>query len=157
MTAVFRDMELDSICWDPKIHKFVEQSLPACLGIPRTKKHVSLIIRKGRLLAMGTNAFKGHPMASKLGYRFGEQHSELNAFLKCSHKDKLTLINIRFNKNEQMRMARPCALCLPWCSALFDEIYYTCPDGYVRQLDSNVQLAHNSAVGLVLPGHAGSA
>lgn len=136
MNTIFRNMELDPISWDPKILRFVEQALPMCLDIPRTKKHVSLIVRKGKVLSVGTNAFKGHPIARKIGYRFGEQHSELNALLKCSQKDKLTLINVRFNKDQAMRMARPCALCLPWCAGLFDEIYYTCPDGLIRQLDT---------------------
>lgn len=152
MSAIFRNMELDPVAEDPRIHRFVGMALPWCLDIPRTKKHVSLILRKGRLLAVGTNAFKGHPIASKIGYRFGEQHSELNAFLKCSQKDRLTLINVRFNKDEQMRMARPCCLCLPWCSAVFDEIYYTCPDGFVRRLDSNSDINHNPLSGILMAG-----
>jgi len=156
MTALFRDMELDPICRDLKIRRFVEQALPACLEIPRTKKHVSLIVRKGRVLAVGTNAFKGHPIASRIGYRFGEQHSELNAFLKCAKKNKLTLINVRFNKNQQMRMARPCALCLPWCSGIFEEIYYTCPDSTIRKLDNKVIVGHNLGIGIEMPVSVGS-
>lgn len=156
MNTLFRNMELDPVCRDPKIHRFIEQAIPVCLDIPRTKKHVSLIVRKGRVLAIGTNAFKGHPIASKIGYRFGEQHSELNAFLKCSQRDRLTLINVRFNKDQQMRMARPCALCLPWCSGIFEEIYYTCPDGFIRKLDSNVAVGHNLSTGILMPGGVGS-
>lgn len=153
MSALFfRNMELDPISQDPKVQKFVDMALPWCLDIPRTKKHVSLILRKGRLLAVGTNAFKGHPIASKIGYRFGEQHSELNAFLKCSEKDRLTLINVRFNKEGHMRMARPCSLCLPWCSALFDNIYYTCPDGFVRKLDVDSCRPCNSVSGILMAG-----
>jgi hypothetical protein len=156
MIYFFKDMNLDSVCRDPKVYRFIKQAIPICLDIPRTKKHVSLIVRKGRLLAVGTNVFKGHPIASKIGYRFGEQHSELNAFLKCSQIDRLILINVRFNKDQQMRMARPCALCMPWCSALFEEIYYTCPDGIVRRLDNKVVAGHNSSTGLLMPGGVGS-
>lgn len=143
MTAVFRNMELDPVIRDPKIDKLVEYARPICLDIPRTKKHVSLIVRKGRVLAIGTNAFKGHPLATRIGYRFGEQHSELNALIKCSQRERITLVNVRFNKDDQMRMARPCQLCLPWCASLFDEIYYTCPDGNIRQLDTNRVNFHN--------------
>lgn len=128
------DLLLDPIVHDTKLDRIIELAKPFCMNIPRSKKHVSIILRKGRMLALGTNAFKGHPMASKLGYRFGEQHSELNALLKCSQRDKLILVNVRFNKLEQLRMARPCPLCLPWCVGLFDEVYYTCPVGNLRRL-----------------------
>jgi hypothetical protein len=125
----------DSIVEMPWVHKYVKDYMPFCLQIPRAKKHVSLILYKNRVLAVGTNNFKGHPIASSLGYRFAEQHSELNALLKCEKRRNLTLVNLRFNAQKEMRMSRPCAKCLPWCCAIFDEIYYTCPDGVVRMLD----------------------
>lgn len=152
MNTLFRDMEMDPVVLDAKVLKFVEQALPMCLEIPRTKKHVSFIVRKNKVLATGTNAFKGHPLARRIGYRFGEQHSELNALLKCCEKDKLTLINVRFNKNKEMRMARPCPLCLPWCTGVFDEIYYTCPDGQVRQLDTAVVKSNMRISGILRTG-----
>lgn len=131
MTRIYTD----TIVQDSKLDKLVQMAKPLCLQIPRNKKHVSLIMRKGKLLSIGTNAFKGHPMATKIGYRFGEQHSELNALLKCSERDKLTLINVRFNKHGLIRMARPCPLCLSWCAGIFDNIYYTCPMGKIRKVD----------------------
>jgi len=140
------DMLQDKIIQDPKILKFIESSKSFCLEIPRTKKHVSLIVRKGRVLSVGTNNFKGHPLASSIGYRFSEQHSELNAYLKCSEKSRLILINLRFNAQGLTRMARPCPLCLPWCAAIFEKIYYTCPDEHVRLLDKSFVSAHNSLV-----------
>jgi len=144
------DMLEDAIVEESKILRFIEIAKPICLNIPRTKKHVSLIVQKSRILAVGTNTFKGHPIACSMGYRFSEQHSELNAFLKCSERHKLMLINARFNAQGLMRMSRPCGLCLPWCAAIFDKIIYTCPDGVVRLLDKSKVIAHNS---LALHGH----
>ena len=146
---IFRNMEDDQVVQDPKIDRLLNLAMPICFDIPRSKKHVSLILRKGKILSVGTNAFKGHPIARKIGYRFEEQHSELNAFLKCSEKDKLSLINIRFNKSSEMRMARPCSLCLPWCTAIFEHIYYTCPDGHVRELDSSRYRSDNLVSGIL--------
>ncbi len=139
----FSEMLSDPVVRDCRLDRFLNMAKPLCLDIPRSKKHVSLIIRKGRLMAVGTNIFKGHPLAKTLGYRFEEQHSELNALLKCQEKDKLILLNARFNKNLEMRMARPCPLCLPWCVGVFQEIYYTCPDGKVRLLDNRPKEDHN--------------
>lgn len=132
---LYLDLEQDPEANDRRVQRFVDLALPMCLEVPRAKKHVSMIVRKGRLLAVGTNAFKGHPLASRLGYRYEEQHSELNALLRCSERDRLTLINVRYNRSGELRMARPCPLCLPWCCTLFDQIYYSCPDGKVRLLD----------------------
>ena len=105
---------------------------PICLSIPRQKKHVSLIFYKKNLLSIGTNSFKTHPQAKKIGYRFEEMHSELDAYTKVPREfknKKLTLVNIRFNKFKQLRMAKPCNLCSEWCKEIFDEIWYTTNDG----------------------------
>ena len=125
----------DPLAADPWLVRYLALAKPICMAITRRKKHVSYILCKGKVVAVGNNSFKGHPKAVALGYRFGEQHSELNAYLKCNERNKLTLINVRYNAKGELRMARPCALCLPWCTALFDEIYYTGPDGQVRLLD----------------------
>lgn len=145
----FLDMEGDPVVQDAKLERLLDVALPICLNIPRAKKHVSLILRKGRIVSVGTNTFKGHPIARKIGYRFEEQHSELNALLKCTEKDKLTLLNVRFNKNSEMRMSRPCSLCLPWCTGIFENIYYTCPDGCIRQLDMERYGCDNSVSGIL--------
>lgn len=103
---------------------------PLCLEIPRPKKHVSIVLRKGKVVSIGSNAMKTHPLAKEHGYMFEEMHSELDAFLKCGEpKRGLVLFNIRFNRLGQMRMARPCHRCMPWCLGVFDAIWYTTEDG----------------------------
>lgn len=103
---------------------------PLCLKIPRPKKHVSIVLRKGKVVSVGSNVMKTHPLAKEHGYMFEEMHSELDAFLKCGEpKRGLTLFNIRFNRLGQMRMARPCHRCMPWCVGVFDAIWYTTEDG----------------------------
>ncbi len=103
---------------------------PIATQIPRSQKHVSLIIRKGQVVSLGTNTRRTHPMAKKLGYRFDEVHSELDALLRYKGpKDGLTLVNYRMNQFGDLRMSKPCCLCLPWCSAIFDKIYYSSREG----------------------------
>ena len=63
MTLLYTDILVP----DSKLDKLGQMAKPICLQIPRNKKHVSLILRKGKLLSIGTNAFKGHPMATKIG------------------------------------------------------------------------------------------
>lgn len=113
-----------------KRNKYIDMAIPISLSIQRPKKHVSIIVRKNEVVSVGTNNFRTHPMAKKLGYRFEEVHSELDALLRYKGpKDNLKLLNFRFNRFKDMRMSKPCCKCLPWCVALFDEIWYTTNDG----------------------------
>lgn len=113
-----------------RIQRLLEMAYPLCLKIPRPKKHVSIVLRKGKVVSIGSNAMKTHPIAKEHGYMFEEMHSELDAFLKCGEpKRGLTLFNIRFNRFGKMRMARPCHRCMPWCMGVFESIWYTTDEG----------------------------
>ena len=116
-----------------KIQKLTSVALPLSLQIPRPKKHVSIIVRKNEIVAVGTNNFRTHPLAKKYGYFFDEVHSELDALLRYrGAKDNLKLFNFRFNRFGDMRISKPCCRCLPWCTALFDDIWYTTNEGIVK-------------------------
>ena len=118
---------------DPKIIKTIEVARPVTLANPRPKKHTSLIIRKGNIVSIGTNQNKTHPLAKKYGYRYNEVHSELDALLRYKGpKDNLKLINYRFNRFGDMRMSKPCCVCLPWCGVIFNDIWYSTNDGIER-------------------------
>ena len=120
---------------ESKFLKLVDSAIPIALEIPRPKKHVSMIVRKNEIVSVGTNHFRTHPQAKKYGYRFDEVHSELDALLRYKGpKDDLRLINFRFNRFGEMRISRPCCKCLPWCVALFDDIWYTSNEG-LHKLD----------------------
>jgi len=113
-----------------KLSRLTSFAIPVALSIPRPKKHVSIIIRKNEIVAIGTNNFRTHPQAKRYGYFFDEVHSELDAILRYKGtKDNLKLLNYRFNRFGDMRMSRPCCKCLPWCIALFDDIWYSTNDG----------------------------
>jgi len=115
-----------------RLNRFLDTGKEQCLTIERSKKHCSLIIHKNNIVAVGINQFKTHPKAKEIGYRYDEVHSELDALLRCKQRRSLTLLNIRFNRFGEMRLARPCHLCMPWCKMIFDSIYYTTPDGVVK-------------------------
>ena len=116
-----------------RIEKLTNIALPVSLEIPRPKKHVSIIIRKNEIVSIGTNNFRTHPKAKKYGYFFDEVHSELDALLRYrGPKDNLKLVNFRFNRFGNMRMSKPCCKCLPWCIALFDNIWYSTNIGMVN-------------------------
>ena len=116
---------------EKKIQELADVAFPVSLNVPRPKKHVSIIVRKNEIVSVGTNNFRTHPLAKKYGYFFDEVHSELDALLRYNRgsKDNLKLINFRFNRFGDMRMSKPCCKCLPWCVAMFDNIWYSTNDG----------------------------
>jgi hypothetical protein len=101
---------------------------------PRDYKHVSLVVKQGKILAVGTNIFKGHTEAVRRGYTFPEPHSELRAYMRVPYtqRDKITLVNFRFNKRGELRMSKPCVNCLPWVSTVFKKVYYSTNEGMVQ-------------------------
>jgi hypothetical protein len=117
------------------LEKILDFAYPLCLEIPRQKKHVSLVFNKKRLVSIGRNYFKTHPQAQKLGYLYNEMHSELDAYRKVpTHlkTKKLTLVNVRMNADGELRMSKPCCVCMGWCIEVFDDIYYTDNEGFKK-------------------------
>jgi len=105
--------------------------------VNRDFRHISIVLEKNRVVAIGDNQIKSHPLAAKLAYRFENLHSELSAYIKIRHEyrtnpalmrphpNKLTLVNFRFNNRGELRLSKPCAKCSAWCPLVFDEIYYS--------------------------------
>ena len=117
---------------DTVIENFIPIAKPISMALNRQKKHASLIIYKRKIIAIGQNIFKTHPDTIRLGYKFGEMHSELDAFRKVPKKfrnKKLILVNVRFNRFGEFRNSKPCPVCSKWCSEIFHKIYYTTDDG----------------------------
>lgn len=114
------------------IENFVPIAKPLSMAMERQKKHISLIIHKRKIIAVGQNVFKTHPDTVRLGYRCADMHSELDAFRKVPKSlrgEKLTLLNFRFNRFGDFRNSKPCPVCAKWCSEIFHKIYYTTDAG----------------------------
>lgn len=114
------------------VDKLIQIAKPLCVDLDRKKKHVSIIVRKGEIVSIGSNQYKTHPIAKAIGYRYEEMHSELNALLNTDQRKNLHLYNFRFNRFGEMRLARPCCLCMPWCKVIFKTIHYTTIDGVLE-------------------------
>ena len=92
-----------------------------------------IVDKVGNILSHGRNGVKTHPLSEKYGYRYGEMHSELDAYTRLPYtvrsRNDLILVNFRFNRFGEMRMSRPCLKCMPWCSAIFMKIIYSTRHG----------------------------
>lgn len=88
--------------------------------------HYSFIIKKNKIISIGQNNTKTHPInlknrkiSKKTGVDFShEKHtcSEFNAILKLKkltniNTKKCELVNIRINKNNNLDFSKPCMSC----------------------------------------------
>jgi hypothetical protein len=88
--------------------------------------HFSFIMHKGRIISIGQNNTKTHPInlinrktSVKTGKDFSdEKHtcSEFNAILKLKkltniNSKKCSMVNIRIDRNKNLAFAKPCMSC----------------------------------------------
>ena len=117
------------------MNHWIELSRKISETVQRDRAHISLVIRKNKVIAVGTNNWKTHPKTVELGYMLPYLHSELDAVRKIQcNMDKLILVNTRFSKTGHIGMSRPCKYCMPWCANMFDKIYYTNEEGILVEL-----------------------
>jgi deoxycytidylate deaminase len=108
-------------------------------------RHFSFIISKKKIVAIGTNQRKTHPTNlknRKISYITGEDFSdqkhvcsEFNAVLKLKNMTnidtkKCTLVNLRYDRNRQLALARPCMSCVSLLKYFeFKRVIWTNNDG----------------------------
>lgn len=97
---------------------------------------------KGRILAVGRNQAKTHSLNLRNPiyvngkiYQFKNMCAELNLFLKLKSRtnipfEKISIINVRLDRNLQVRMSRPCNSCFNLVNYLRPKsLYYSTQDG----------------------------
>jgi deoxycytidylate deaminase len=104
-------------------------------------RHFSFIFYRNKLLSIGSNNCKTHPLNLKFNYvnrqmhkisSFVGTHSEMKAVIKLGTKDcsGLTLINTRINRKNEIDYSMPCKGCLDMIQKLnFKEVYFTTKKG----------------------------
>jgi len=100
-------------------------------------RHFSFILDRNRIISIGMNSTKTHPMNLKYNYINKNKekisdivgtHSELNAVIKLGIEDcsKLTLVNTRINRNNLLDHSAPCNGCSDMIKQLnFKNVYHT--------------------------------
>lgn len=90
-------------------------------------RHFTFILNKKRIVAIGVNQKKTHPInlknrkvSSTTGEDFSDQKhtcSEFSAIIKLKNltnidTKKCTLINLRYDRNKRLALASPCMSCI---------------------------------------------
>lgn len=100
-------------------------------------RHFSFIYEKNKLLSIGLNNPKTHPLNLKFNYINKQKHkishmvgthSEMNAIIKLGQKnyEDLVLINTRINRKNEIDYSCPCNGCMEMLFSLgFKKVYFT--------------------------------
>jgi deoxycytidylate deaminase len=122
-----------------KFKKLKEISLAMAPKHPTDQRcrHFSFILHKKKILSIGYNSPKTHPLNLKLNFVNRKNdpihdlvgtHSELSAVIKLGTEDcdGLVLVNTRVNRNNQIDSSMPCKGCISLIKNLnFKQILYT--------------------------------
>lgn len=104
-------------------------------------RHFSFILDRNRIISIGMNSTKTHPLNLKYNYVNKDNksisdivgtHAELNAVIKLGEEDcsKLTLINTRINRNNMLDYSCPCSGCSDMIKQLnFKNVYFSNAQG----------------------------
>jgi deoxycytidylate deaminase len=108
-------------------------------------RHFSFILKQRKILAIGTNQRKTHPLnlknrkiSSITGEDFSEQKhicSEFHAINKLkrltnANTKKCTLVNMRYDRNRRLAFAKPCMSCVSLLAYHeFKKVLWTDNDG----------------------------
>lgn len=95
--------------------------------------HTTFMIRKGKIVSIGWNSVKSHPINLKYNYtnrqgkNIGGQvgtHSEISSALRYGQEDcsDITFINLRIDMNSKLNSACPCS----GCSHFLSQVGFKC-------------------------------
>ena len=110
-------------------------------------RHFSFIMDKNKILSIGLNSPKTHPLNLKYNYvnknkekisNIVGTHSELSAVIKFGEEDcsGLILVNTRINRNNKLDYSAPCNGCSDMVRQLnFKEVWYSNANGVFNKLN----------------------
>ena len=110
-------------------------------------RHFSFILDRNRIISIGLNSPKTHPLNLKYNYvnKNNEKisdivgtHSELSAVIKLGEEDcsGLTLVNTRINRNNTLDFSAPCFGCCDMIKQLnFKNVYFSNIQGKFDKLN----------------------
>lgn len=109
-------------------------------------RHFSFILDRNRIISIGLNSLKTHPLNLKYKYvnknnqsisNIVGTHSELSAVIKLGQEDcsDFTLINTRINRNNRLDFSAPCSGCCDMIQQLnFKNVYFSNNEGKFQKL-----------------------
>jgi len=135
------------------LNRIIEISFALAGKCRHTKRcrHYSFIFENKKLLSIGINSPKTHPLNLKYNYINKQKnnisevvgtHSELSAVIKLGLDDYsgLILVNTRINRNNKLDYSFPCNGCMDMIKQLnFEKVVYSDKEGKFLELELSPQ------------------
>lgn len=135
------------------LNRIIEISFALAGKCRHTKRcrHYSFIFENKKLLSIGINSPKTHPLNLKYNYINKQKnnisevvgtHSELSAVIKLGLDDYsgLILVNTRINRNNKLDYSFPCNGCMDMIKQLnFEKVVYSDKEGKFLELELRPQ------------------
>ncbi len=109
--------------------RFVKAGLNLACAAHRDKdcyyQLCALVVKKNRVLSVGYNNPKTHPLAKT---KMRQLHAEIDALIGCTEKqlDGAELIVVRARRDRKIGMAKPCKVCHEFIKHVgIKRVYYT--------------------------------
>ncbi len=90
--------------------------------------HVAVIFQRNKILSIGQNSFKTHPVAKKYGHRNNVLHAEVAVIVRHGLDDcsGLNLAVLRINRKNELAISKPCECCQSVIDSIgFKKVFYT--------------------------------
>lgn len=111
------------------------------LNFERRTSHVAFLIKKSKIVHIGINLAKSHPLTKNHKYQEHQHtgvHAELNACIKSGKENlnKYKLVVIRINRSNQMTNSKPCLGCQGILKQFnVGEVWYSTDNESLEQLN----------------------
>lgn len=102
--------------------------------------HVAAIFQRNKILSIGQNSFKTHPIAKKYGHRNSILHAEVAAIIRHGLEDcsGLNMAVLRINRKNDLTISKPCPCCQSIITNVgFKKVFFTNQKGQWEQLTNN--------------------
>ena len=113
----------------------VARGIDICDSIDRRTRHFAFILNKNKILAIGKNSQKTHPILQNNKYGYGswsKLHAETSAVIKSGEVDHSNnkLLTFRFDKSNNINIGKPCKYCQRLLKdSNFKEVIYSTNNG----------------------------
>jgi deoxycytidylate deaminase len=99
--------------------------------------HVAAIFKRNKILSIGQNSFKTHPIAQKYGHRNNSLHAEISSAIRYGNDDfsGLSMAVLRISRQHKLALSKPCEHCQKFLlDTNLKNIFYTDEQGNWRKL-----------------------
>ncbi len=116
---------------------FLQLAVETAKTSPSRRKIGAVLLRKSKVVSTAVNLErKSHPIQAKFAKKVGlcqkiYLHAEVSALIKAK-EDADTIVVARVDKEDRLRMAKPCPICsFALEQAGINNIYYTTSEGFM--------------------------